>query len=516
MSGTGSPTSLQVAYAASEVTPFAKTGGLADVVGSLPRAMAKLGHQCLVLLPLYRSARQTSCPLEATAHEFEVPIAAKRVRGRLWRSRLPNSDVPVYLIEQAGYYERDDPDQGRGIYQYRLPTGRNRDYPDNAERFIFFSRAVLEALTRLGFTPDVLHCNDWQTGLIPVYVRELYRDRELFKRTKSLLTIHNVAYQGVFWHWDMTLTGLDWSLFNWRQLEFYGHLNFLKSGVVFAEAINTVSPRYAEEIQTEEFGCGMEDVLRYYRGKLFGIVNGIDPEVWNPATDAALAATYNKESVTAGKAACKAALRQRLRLPDPPGVPLLAMISRLVEQKGLDLLRAAANEILREKVQLVVLGVGDAGYQHFLQGLQKSNPDQVAAVFEFNEQLAHQIEGGADIFLMPSRFEPSGLNQLYSLRYGTVPVVREVGGLSDTVTDATPETIANGTATGFTFRPYAASVFLDAIRRALTCYRQHPDQWLRTQQTGMDQDWSWNRSAKKYEELYHRLREPNLSEPFTA
>ncbi len=519
-------------FAASEATPFAKTGGLADVAGSLPRALAERGHRCAVVMPLYRSAREAGLAIQGTGVAFTIPMGARPVPGRLARSRLPDSEVDVFLIEQPEYFERDDPALGRGLYQYRTGDGKLKDYVDNAARFIFFSRAVLEALPHVGFLPDIVHCNDWQTGLVPAYLKVGLQQSALGSRPepgkansrqpiadsrqpKAVFTIHNLAYRGVFWHWDMALTGLDWGLFNWRQLEFYGHLNLLKAGIVFSDAINAVSPSYAEEIQTREYGCGIEEVLRYYKVKLSGIVNGVDYRVWNPQTDPHLPARYNSETVRQGKAVCKAAVQRDFHLPAQPHVPLAAMISRLVEQKGFSLLKETASALLREEVQLVVLGVGDPVFHRFLSDLADRHPDRVAVRFEFDETLAHRIEAGADVFLMPSRFEPSGLNQLYSLRYGTVPVVRATGGLKDTVTDCTPQTLEAGTATGFVFRDFEAKAMLAALGAALDTYRYLPEIWRQLQWTGMAQDWSWNHSAAAYEALYRSLidkkREPEES-----
>ncbi|HEV3256269.1 MAG TPA: glycogen synthase GlgA [Gemmataceae bacterium] len=492
--------------AASEVVGFAKTGGLADVAGSLPRALARRGHQCAIILPLYRGARTGPVHVAPTEHVFTVPIGPRTVRGRLWRSTLPDSDVPVYLVEQPEYYDRDDLAHGRGLYHFTLPNGQKRDYPDNCERYIFFSRAVLEALRLLDYWPDVVHNNDWQTGLVPVYLNEEYRRRAGYERIRTLFTIHNIAYQGIFWHWDMTLTGLDWKLFNYRQLEFHGRLNFLKAGIVFSDVLTTVSPRYAQEIQTPYYGCGLEGVLAERKANLFGIVNGVDYSAWNPASDRNLAATYDADSVTRGKPACKAALQRRYGLPEQPRTPLLGIVSRLAEQKGLNLVGKAADTFLQQDdTQLVVLGEGDPIYHRMLQDLKARHPDRVGITLAFDEPLAHQIEAGADVFLMPSLFEPSGLNQLYSLKYGTVPVVRATGGLADTITDCTPETLADGTATGFTFLAATPGALLDTVRRALRLYRGEPQKWLQLQQTGMRQDWSWSRSAAEYEKLYARI-----------
>jgi starch synthase len=495
--------------AASEVVGFAKTGGLADVVGSLPPALARRGCQCVVILPLYRCARTGPVPVQPTDRVFSVPIAGRTVLGRLWRSRLPDSDVPVHLVENAEFYDRDDPATGRGLYQYKT-SGGLRDYPDNFERFAFFCRAVLEAARLLEFWPDVLHLNDWQTGLAAVYLREVYTHytvpgAECFQRVKTLFTIHNIAYQGVFWHWDMKTAGLNWRLFNPRQLEFHGHLNCLKAGVVFSDLISTVSPTYAREIQTPYYGCGLQGALSERRDRLCGIVNGCDYRVWDPSRDPHLPAHFDADRLAPGKPACKEALQRRLGLAVEPGAPLLGVVARLVEQKGIEIILKAAPDLLRQGAQLAVLGQGDQAYQQQLQELQRSFPGRVGLLIGFDEPLAHQIEAGADLFLMPSFYEPSGLNQLYSMHYGAPPVVRATGGLADTVVDATPEALAAGTATGFVFTPYRASDLLDAVRRGVNLYREQSDAWRGLLRAGMKADWSWDRSAAEYVRLYERL-----------
>jgi starch synthase len=502
---------MKVLMAASEVVGFAKTGGLADVAGSLPRALAGLGHECAVFLPLYRCARAAAVTPRPTEHTFSVLVGPRQYAGRLWRSALPDSDVPVYLVEQPDLFDRDDPAQGRGIYQFTTPEGQKRDYADNCSRFIFFCRAVLEALPLIGFWPDVLHANDWQTGLVPVLLREFYRKqggfslRERYGRVRTLFTIHNIAYQGAFWHWDMMLTGLDWKLFNSRQLEFYGQLNFLKAGIVFADLLNTVSPTYAREIQTPYYGAGLQGVLMERSRDLFGIVNGVDYQVWDPANDPHIAARYTVDTIAEGKPVCKAALQRAFGLREEPRAPLLGMVARLADQKGFDLLAGAGGAILETGAQLVVVGEGERKYHEMLKGLSDRHPGQVGVYFGFDEPRAHQVEAGADAFLMPSLYEPSGLNQLYSMKYGTPPVVRATGGLADTVTDYTPEALASGQATGFRFIPYSPEGLLDAVRRALGLYRDRPDDWLRLAQNGMRQDWSWGRSAREYVKLYERL-----------
>jgi len=419
--------------------------------------------------------------------------------------------VPVYLVEQAEYYERDNPTYKRGLYTFTASDRSVRDYPDNCERFIFFNRAVLEAMRLLSFFPDILHANDWQTGLAPVYLRIEYADNPEYWNIATLFTVHNLAYQGLFWHWDMLLTGLDWKYFNYRELEFHGHLNFLKGGIVFSDFVSTVSPTYAKEIQTPYYGCGLESVLAQRRDRLAGIVNGVDYAAWNPVRDPHLVVNYDADTVLKGKAACKAAMQRRFGLPDRPRTPVLGMIARLVEQKGFDLVSKTALQILQQDLQLVVLGEGDALYHRMLVDLRARFPERVGVAFAFDEALAHQIEGGADIYLMPSQYEPAGLNQLYSLRYGTVPVVRATGGLADTIIPYSPQSAANGAATGFSFIPYTPAAFYDCLQQALTLYNQQPEQWLALVKTGMRQDWSWDRIAGEYEDLYHRVRQTKIA-----
>ncbi|VTS00899.1 glycogen synthase GlgA [Tuwongella immobilis] len=501
------PQSLSILVAASEVVGFAKTGGLADVAGALPVALARRGHRTAAILPLYRGIRTGKQPIAPTEHTLAVPVGDRIIPCRLWQSTFPDSDVPVYLVENSDYFERDDPSQGRGIYQYLDHTGYKRDYPDSAERYIFFCRAVMEAIAVLGYPLDILHANDWQTGLLPVYLKELYRYRPAYQKIRSLFTIHNIAYQGTFKPDVYPLLGLDWRLFNHRQMEFWGQVNFLKSGIIFADWVNTVSPTYAQEIQTPYYGCGLEGVLSERRNRLSGIVNGIDPDLWNPATDPFIPAHYDVESVEIGKPKCKAALQQEFGLPQEPRSPLIGVVARLVDQKGIDIILKAADGMLAKGVQLVVLGEGDPMYHRMLTELAQRFPQQVGLRLKFDEALAHRIEAGADLFLMPSLFEPSGLNQLYSLRFGTVPIVRATGGLFDTISDSTPEQLSAGTATGFRFAGYSAPELTGAIDRALEMYRHHPEQFLQVVRTGMRQDWSWNRSALGYEQLCIRLIE---------
>ncbi|MBI3409671.1 MAG: glycogen synthase GlgA [Planctomycetes bacterium] len=502
---------MRVLYVASEVAGFAKTGGLADVAAALPRALAERGLDIAVALPLYRCIRNGAEPLEATGLSYRVHIGNREVTGGIVRSQLPGTKIPVFLIEQPDYFERDDPIQGAGLYHFTRPDGVTTDYTDNALRFGFFCRAVLEALPLLDFWPEVIHLNDWQTGLIPVYMREIYTRHPLgefkteYSRIRTLCTVHNLAYQGAFPADNVPLLGLPWKLFNFEELEFYGHVNFLKAGLVFSDLLTTVSPTYAREIQTPYFGCGLHGVLLHRSAQLTGIVNGADYRIWCPANDPFLKMRYDESNVAEGKATAKADLQKSLELDVEPQVPLLGMVSRLADQKGLDLVNRAAAWLLQGGLQFAVLGQGDLRYHRMLTELRRGHPRQVGIHLMQDERLAHLIEAGADMFLMPSLYEPCGLSQLYSLKYGTVPVVRATGGLVDTVVDATEVHLAAGTATGFAFVPYTAEAFLGAIKRAVTMFRDRPEQWRSLQRTGMQQDWSWNRSAAAYERLYRAM-----------
>lgn len=499
--------SLKCLHAASEVAGFAKTGGLADVVSSLPPALTQRGLDCAVVMPLYRACRTSGQPLEATDLRFRVPIGDRAVEGRVWRSTLPGSTVPVYLIEQADYFERDDATMGRGLYQFTDGSGQRVDYADNSARFGFFARAILEVIRLVHFWPDVLHLHDWQTSLAGVYLREHYRHwakpelRSRYESIRTILTIHNLAYQGVFWHLDLPMLGLPWDLFTMDKLEFYGKLNFLKAGMVYADALTTVSPTYAREIQTTLLGCGLHGVLMQRRAQLYGIVNGIDEATWNPATDPQISSFYDAINLE-GKAKCKAALQKEFKLTIDATAPLLGVVSRLAVQKGLDLIEKVVPPFLRGGAQFVVLGDGDKAYRDMLLRLREDFPGQVGVLLAQNEGVAHRIEAGADVFLMPSRYEPCGLNQLYSLKYGTIPVAHSTGGLADTVIDATPANLQTGRATGFVFVPATPASFADALNRCLRMYREQPLQWRQVQKSGMAQDWSWRRSAVEYERLY--------------
>ena len=489
---------MRVVYLSSEVVPFAKTGGLADIAGAIPKSLQKLGVEITVIMPLYGIIKENKYPLVKTDIQFEVRIGDKLKSGYVYKGFMPDSKVPVYFLDNEQYYGRN------GLYNYPETT---KDFEDNSERFIFLSQGALEVINKLNIYPDIVHCNDWQTGLVPVYLKTIYARKECFKNTKTILTIHNIAYQGLFWHWDMKLTGLDWGLFNSKQLEFYGKLNFLKGGVVFSDLINTVSKTYAKEIQTPEYGEGLDGVLRDRSKDLYGIINGMDYSIWNPETDKFIIANYGVKNLS-GKQLCKKALQNKFRLPER-NIPVVGMITRLTDQKGLDLVVNKFQDLMKADLQFVLLGTGEQKYQELFQTYANKYPAKVAVKLNFDECSAHEIEAGSDMFLMPSRFEPCGLNQLYSLKYGTVPIVRSTGGLADTITDVRSYPITNGKANGFLFKEYNSDLLLATIIRALDLFK-NKTKWTKLMISGMSQDWSWDISAREYIALYKKIvkREP--------
>ncbi len=485
---------MNILLASSEAVPFAKTGGLADVCGALPLELERMGHSAVVFLPGFRQIQQSGVSIESTGINFEIPIGNKVVAGGLLKSTLPGSDVPIYFVQQDEYFNRSE-----------LYRENGEDYRDNCERFVFFSRAVLESIRLLNLNVDIIHTNDWQTGLIPAYLKIEYDRAPGYDNIASLMTIHNMAYQGQFWHWDMLLTGLDWKYFNWHQMEFYGGLNLMKTGLVFADSINTVSPRYSQEIQGAPLGCGLEDVLYNRRDVLSGIINGVDYGIWNPENDPHIESTYSADNWQHGKGLCKAALQREFGLPENSDTPVLGIVGRLADQKGFDLIAQIIEHWVEwNDVQWAILGTGEPKYHELFERLSQQFPSKVATRLEFSNTLAHQVEAGADMFVMPSQYEPCGLNQLYSLKYGTVPVVHETGGLADTIADANGENLATGRANGFSFDNYEAGGLEHALNRACETFRNDKSTWKQLVETGMRQDWSWRTSAQKYVELYEQ------------
>ncbi len=495
--------SLRIVIAASEAVPFSKTGGLADVAGALAKSLDQLGHDVTLFVPDYFSLRQNNTslpPIVDTGLRFSIPMNGRPVAGTVNWTTLPNSGVRVLLVRQPEYFDR------RHLY-----VENGHEYKDNCERFAFFSRAVLEICRQMILRPDVIHCNDWQTGIVNGLLQTQFNGSPGFERTACIMTLHNMAYQGRFWHFDLPLTGMDWKHFNHNQMEAWGDLNLLKTGIAFADQITTVSPTYAKEICTPDGGYGLEGLLSYRRDDLVGILNGIDEDIWNPGTDQHLPHGYSIDTVAEGKPHCKSHLQNRMHLEQRADVPVLGMISRMVDQKGFDLITGAADRIMSHDIQLVFLGTGDALYEGQLRELAGRYPGKVAVEVGFDDSLAHQIEAGSDIFLMPSRFEPCGLNQMYSLRYGTVPIVRNVGGLADSVENYEPDVDPDSiqTATGFVFTDYSKERLAETIEKAVSLYRQ-PKIWTQLVRNGMSRDWSWKRSALEYVAVYRKAMQKRL------
>ena len=479
---------LRILHVASEMVPFVKTGGLADVIGALPLALKAHKHDARVVIPGYRAALQVAKHHGLTWGGHTMTIEAGGVDHTVGVCMVDLHGVKVYFIACNELFERD------GIYG---PSQAN-DYDDNARRFAVFSKAALALPGYLGWVPHIVHAHDWQAGLVPALLERGFN--KVLPATRSVFTVHNVAYQGSFWHFDMKLTGLDWALYNPLHLEHYGKLNLLKAGIVFADRVTTVSKRYAQEIQSREFGFGMEAVVSGHAYKLSGITNGIDADVWDPATDTLIPSRYDAKKL-AGKHTCKERLRKDTGLFAEESPCLVAVVSRLVEQKGIDLLLDVVDPyILAGRMQLVVLGSGDLALEHRLHLLQARHPGWVYAWFGYNEELAHRIIAGSDMFLMPSITEPCGLTQLYSLRYGTLPLVRYTGGLADTVTD-----VAAGEGTGFTFGPADRGHFSSTLDRALGLYQHFPAEWKQAVKRAMAVDNSWKHVADEYIELYRSI-----------
>ncbi len=478
---------LRVLIASSEAHPLAKTGGLADVAASLPAALRELGHDVRLIIPAYPQAVKQ---LVAPTPLGQVPLAGSRAAVRLLAGRHPDHPLPVYLVDAPEYF-------GREGNPYVDVSGR--DWGDNPERFLLFSQVIAQiglGLPTLDWAPQVVHCNDWQTGLTPALT---YDHPE---RPALIFTIHNLAYQGLFDRATFDRLRLPPRLWSLTGLEFHQRMSFIKGGIVFADRVNTVSPTYAEEVKTPRFGCGLDGLLRQLGPRFQGILNGIDYRVWDPSADSRIAATYRVDSLDR-KATNKQALQAELGLPVKDSALLFGYIGRLVEQKGVDLILTILPRLLAHgDVQLVMQGSGDPQIEQAMIETARSHPAQVGVFIGYDEDRAHRIEAGCDAFLMPSRFEPCGLNQMYSLRYGTVPIVHRTGGLADTVVNATPERLAEGSATGFLFDHPNADSLWHAVRYAIRLFRDDPRQWHALARAGMEQDMSWEQSARRYVELY--------------
>jgi len=475
---------MHIAFAASECVPFAKTGGLADVIGALPPALAYLGHKVTVYLPRYKQTKLEN-PRKIIS-SITVPFD-DRYRFCSVLDGGVRAGVQFYFIDYPPYFDRD------ALYGTALG-----DYHDNAERFALFSRAVLESTKVLG-VPDVFNCHDWQTALVPILLKTLYREDPAFAHVPCVFTIHNLGYQGMFPSEILPLLMLPWDLFTMSKMEFYGKVNFLKGAITMADYITTVSRRYSQEIQTAEYGFGLEGVLRARSATVTGIVNGVDYGEWSPERDQYIASQYSAENLD-GKAHCKRDVLRQFGLADDTKWPVIGMISRFVAQKGFDLVHQTADRMARENLMMIVLGTGEPEYEEMFLRLNKQYPQKFAVKVAYDNVLAHKIEAGSDMFLMPSHYEPCGMNQIFSLRYGTVPIVRAVGGLDDTVEQFDPQTLKG---TGFKFKLYNAEALLDTLQNALRAYGNQ-DMWRTLMRNGMAQDYSWPNSAREYVKVYER------------
>ncbi len=479
---------MHIAFAASECVPFSKTGGLADVVGALPRALAAAGHQVSVYLPRYRQTKLTDA--QTVVRSITVPFD-DRYRFCSVVTGGNHSGIKFYFVDYPPFFDRDA--------LYGTSAG---DYPDNAERFALFSRAVLEASKILG-VPEVFHCHDWQSALVPVMLRTLYSEDPAFRDVATVFTIHNMGYQGLFPPDILPLLMLPWDLFTISKLEFFGNVNFLKGALVFSDFITTVSRKYSQEIQTTEYGFGLEGVLRDRASTVTGILNGVDYDEWSPQTDKFIVARYSPEDLS-GKAKCKQDLLATFGVTKADSKsPVIGIVSRFAAQKGFDLIAQVMDRLAREEMIIVALGTGDKEYEEMFLRMQKQFPQKIAVKIAYDNALAHKIEAGADMFLMPSKYEPCGLNQIYSLKYGTVPIVRATGGLDDTIE---PWDARSGKGTGFKFTEYSGESLLLTIKAALQAYRDQGS-WQVLMRNGMNKDFSWNFSAKEYVRIYERVRQ---------
>ena len=473
----------RILFVSPEVDPFVKTGGLADVAGSLPKALLNMGYAIAIALPLYGEIFSSKFPLDKLA-DIQVPMGEEFKEGSLYRSYLDN-EISVFLVSQKDYFHREN-----------LYGDENGDYPDNAERFSFFCKTILLALKKIGWKPQIIHCNDWQTALICLYLKVFFSQDDFYRNIGTLFTIHNLAYQGIFAREKLKAMDLKEEFFVANKLDFNGRVNTMKAGLVFADLISTVSPTYSREIQTPEYGFGLDDVLRQRKNNLYGILNGIDYQTWDPSRDKKLTKNYSWENPK-GKDENKKALQKENNLP-VTNVPLVALISRLSAQKGLDLIVEGISELMQLPLQLIVLGRGDYRYNRMFEQIGRKFPQKTGVHIDFDRAMAKRVYAGADLFLMPSRYEPCGLGQMISLRYGTIPVVRKTGGLADTVREFDP---ATGKGEGFVFEEYSSQEMIVALRRATDVY-ENKDVWEELIKNGMKQDFSWNRSAGEYSRIY--------------
>ncbi|MCX5751284.1 MAG: glycogen synthase GlgA [Candidatus Saganbacteria bacterium] len=484
---------MKILYVSSEVVPFAKTGGLADVAGALPKALVQIGHDVRIILPRYKMVSLEKYPSKLIIEDLIIKFGTVNEKVNIYETKIPGTEVIVYLVDNDKFFGSRDQ-----LYQVK-----GEDYPDNLERFVLFSKAVLVMLREINWQPHVIHCNDWQSALVCLYLKVTFGKDPFFARTASVYSIHNMAYMGIFPGDKFNLLDLPKEEFTPEKLEYWGNIALAKAGLVYADVINTVSETYAKEIQTTEFGYGLDGILRSRTKDVYGIVNGIDCDLWNPATDPIIAKHYNANTVSM-KSANKLKLQADNKLPQDEKIPVLGIVSRLAKQKGFDILAQAFSQMMEMDLQFILLGDGEPQYQNFFVDAAKKYPKKLAINLGFNAALAQEIYAGSDLFLMPSHYEPCGLGQLISFRYGTIPLVRKTGGLADTVHEFDPKT---GEGDGFIFeRTTDPFDFLDAVKRALTAF-QNKKAWESLQKKVMDYNYSWDTSAKKYVWLYKKALE---------
>lgn len=485
---------LKVLIATPEAIPFAKTGGLADVTGALPKVLNSLSCDTRIIMPLYRHVQEGGFNFKPTGIQVVVQMGFREVGVSVFKAEV--NGITAYFLKRDEYYDRK--------YLYTMPDG---DYFDNAERFILFSRAVIKAVKKLDFKPDIIHCHDWQTGLIPTFLQTIYKNDPFFAHTKTVFTIHNIAYQGLFPEPLFPLTGLPQGVFAPDGIEFWGNMNLLKAGIVFSDIVTTVSEKYSKEIQTPEFGYGLEGVLMAKKDKLFGVLNGVDYDDWNPEKDKFIIAKYDYKDLS-GKAQCRQDLLREYSLNVPDDAPIIGIISRFADQKGFDILSQAMEELMAMNLGMVVLGTGERKYHDLFEGLAKKYPKKLGVKIVFDNKIAHKIEAGSDMFLMPSKYEPCGLNQIYSLKYGTIPIVRATGGLDDTIQDYLGTDLKSapiGGGNGFKFKEYTSQALMAKVKDAVKFFADKKE-WKKLVQRAMQQDFSWERSARRYVQLYDQLQ----------
>lgn len=482
---------FNILFTISEVASFAKTGGLADFGEALPKALKKLGHNIIVVMPRYYEIDRKN--LEHIPGPLSVPMGKMgELYAGVYKSYIPDSDVEIYFIDYELFFGRKN-----------LYTNENGySYGDNDKRFIFFSKASMELCKKIGFKPDILHANDWHTAAIPILKNTRYKNEDIFKNSKSVLTIHNLQHQGIFPKEDMEILEIGWEHFNPYEMEALGAINILKGGIYHADAITTVSKKYAQEIQTKEYGFGLDDHIKAHSYKLYGILNGVDYTKWNPKIDKYIVKNYDIDNMD-GKKECKKDLQKIFNLPERNDIPLIGFIGRLVEQKGIRLIAGAIDKLLELDAQYVMLGTGEKWAEHFFSEISSKYPKRFGCYIGYNNQLAHKIEAGSDLFLMPSLFEPCGLNQIYSLRYGTIPIVRATGGLDDTIENFNPITKEG---TGFKFWDATPEALYNTLKWAVDTWKNDKDAIKKMQERGMRKRFSWENSAKEYEKVYKKIR----------